>query len=246
MYSAKIDGEPTTFGTSGFLYRSNKLMYDRKTNSLWSSLVGRPVIGELAPRDDLVLDYFPVSLTTWAEWLAEHPDTTVVSNETPYYPAQFYGPESSQQSIYFSYREDPRTMFPVWNQDDRLLAKDEVLGVVLDDAKKAYPVNLFQEERLINDTIGDTDIVLVASGTLSDGRVFDRGDVTFESIDVGSDGVIQSVIDTDRTAWQVEEAGLTNADNSTVLPRIPTLIYFWFGWYAFHPDTLLYEGGSTP
>ena len=36
-------------------------------------------------------------------------------------------------------------MFPVWNQDDRLLAKDEVLGVVLDDAKKAYPVNLFQK-----------------------------------------------------------------------------------------------------
>jgi hypothetical protein len=117
--------------------------------------------------------------------------------------------------------------------------------VVLDDAKKAYPVKLFQEERLINDTIGDTNIVLVASGTLSDGRVFDRGDVTFESIDVGSDGVIQSVIDTDGTAWQVEEAGLTNADNSTVLPRIPTLIYFWFGWYAFHPEAMLYEGESA-
>jgi hypothetical protein len=38
-----------------------------------------------------------------------------------------------------------------------------------------------------------------------------------------------------------EEAGLSSADDSTVLPRIPTLIYFWFGWYAFHPDTLLYE-----
>ena len=245
MYSAKIDGEPTTFGTSGFLYRSNKLMYDRLTNSLWSSLVGRPVIGELATRDDLVLDYFPVSLTTWAEWLAEHPDTTVVSNETPYYPAHFYGPESSPQSIYFPYRTDPGTMFPVWNQDGRLQVKDEVLGVVLDDAKKAYPVKLFQEERLINDTIGDTNIVLVASGTLSDGRVFDRGDVTFESIHVGDDGVIQSVIDTDGMAWNNEEAGLTSQDGSTVLPRIPTLIYFWFGWYAFHPEAMLYEGESA-
>ena len=51
MYSAKIDGEPTTFGTSGLLYRSNKLMYDRKTNTLWSSLLGVPVIGALAQRD---------------------------------------------------------------------------------------------------------------------------------------------------------------------------------------------------
>ena len=85
MYSAKIDGEATTFGTSGFLYRSNKIMYDRKTDTLWSSLTGVPVIGELARRDDLRLDYFPVSLTTWAEWLEERPHTKVLSNETGYY-----------------------------------------------------------------------------------------------------------------------------------------------------------------
>ena len=48
MYSARIDGEPTTFGTSGLLYRSNKLMYDRTTNSIWNQFTGEPVIGPLA------------------------------------------------------------------------------------------------------------------------------------------------------------------------------------------------------
>ncbi|HIA15924.1 MAG TPA: DUF3179 domain-containing protein [Dehalococcoidia bacterium] len=38
VYSAKIEGEPTTFGTSELLYRSNKLMYDRATNTHWGSL----------------------------------------------------------------------------------------------------------------------------------------------------------------------------------------------------------------
>ena len=75
--------------------------------------------------------------------------------------------------------------------------------------------------------------------------MFDRGDVTFESIHVGDDGVIQSVIDTDGMAWNNEEVGLTSEDGSTVLPRIPTLIYFWFGWYAFHPEAMLYEGESA-
>ena len=48
MYSARVNGQPTTFGTSGLLFRSNKLMYDRATNTLWHQFTGEPVIGELA------------------------------------------------------------------------------------------------------------------------------------------------------------------------------------------------------
>ena len=77
MYSAKINGEPTTFGTSGMLYRSNKVMYDRLTNSLWNQLTGEPVIGPLWD-SGIKLDFFPVLLTTWEEWLELHPDTTVL------------------------------------------------------------------------------------------------------------------------------------------------------------------------
>lgn len=38
------DGQTITFGTSGFLYRSNKLMYDRPTRTLWNQLTGEPVL----------------------------------------------------------------------------------------------------------------------------------------------------------------------------------------------------------
>src|SRR5687767_1581272 len=37
------DGKTYTFGSSGLLYRSNKLMYDRQTGTLWSQLTGEPV-----------------------------------------------------------------------------------------------------------------------------------------------------------------------------------------------------------
>ncbi|HSF39195.1 MAG TPA: DUF3179 domain-containing (seleno)protein, partial [Thermoanaerobaculia bacterium] len=41
-------GGARTFGTSGLLYRSNKLMIDRGTGSLWNNLTGEPVVGPLA------------------------------------------------------------------------------------------------------------------------------------------------------------------------------------------------------
>ena len=42
IYKTTHRGENHELGTSGFLYRSNKLMYDKKTQSLWSTLRGNP------------------------------------------------------------------------------------------------------------------------------------------------------------------------------------------------------------
>ena len=242
MYSAKIDGEPTTFGTSGLLYRSNKLMYDRKTNTLWSSLVGRPVMGKLAMRDDLILDYFPVALTTWQEWLEEHPDTGIISNDTGYYSPRFYQPEADPKSIYYAYRVDPDTMFPVWDRDDRLDVKDEVLALTEGDIHKAYPIPDLNELRVVNDTIGDREIVILASSISSDARVYERGGRQF-SLDLEDQTPVapKTVMDDEGQVWQVSDNGLTGPDGET-LERLPSYVSFWFGWYAFHPDTLLFEG----
>lgn len=47
LYDATAAGQTYVFGSSGFLFRSNKLMYDRTTNTLWNRLTGEPVIGKL-------------------------------------------------------------------------------------------------------------------------------------------------------------------------------------------------------
>ncbi len=46
-YESEVGGQKRTFGTSGFLYQSNKLMFDHESKSLWSTLEGKPVIGPL-------------------------------------------------------------------------------------------------------------------------------------------------------------------------------------------------------
>jgi hypothetical protein len=47
-YESAAGGRAFSFGTSGLLYRSNKLMFDQETATLWSSLEGVPVFGRLA------------------------------------------------------------------------------------------------------------------------------------------------------------------------------------------------------
>ncbi len=248
MYSAKIDGEPTTFGTSGLLYRSNKLMYDRTTRSIWSQLLGEPVIGTLAD-SGIRLDYFPVNLTTWQDWREQHPDTTVLSRETGVYPPDVYQSENDPSSFYFDYRNSPRTMFPVWQRDDSLDPKDQVIIVRAGGVSKAYSLRALQSERVVNDAVGGVNVVLVSgSATTLSAAAYERGGEVFAAppgylASDPNDPPPQELRDSAGGVWRVREHGLASAgEPSQVLSRIPTHEAYWFGWYAFHPDTELYTG----
>ena len=243
MYSAKINGEPTTFGTSGMLYRGNKVMYDRLTESLWSQLTGEPIVGRMVG-SGIKLDYFPVALTTWGEWLAEHPDTKVQSPETGYYPPRSYTREDDSRSIYFAYREDPETMFPIWNRDEQLAPKQLVLGVVAGDGYKAYSIDALRQARIVNDTVSGIDLVVVSSSLSADALAFRSDGNTFALPDNAPDSLPDTLLDADGALWHIERDRIWKDDDPTeTLPLHPANVSFWFGWYITHPNTLLY--GAT-
>ena len=244
-YHGEFDGMETTFGTSGFLYRSNKIMYDRETFSLWNQETGQPVIGELAD-SGIQLNFFPTLLTTWGEWTDEHPDTTVLALDTGVSQPGRYFPEDNPNATYYEYFNTPGTMFPVWIRDDSLEAKDVVLGVNVGEAQKAYPVSVLQVERVVNDTLGETNVVVLGSEISQAAKAYERGDQEFSRVEGdASTGVPMKLVDKNGHVWDVTEEALVNAsDASQTLPRIPTHSSFWFGWYAFYPETELYEGGG--
>lgn len=239
------DGVTYTFGSSGFLFRSNKLMYDRQTRTLWNQLTGEPVLGDLAATE-VKLDLLPVVLTTWAEWQKQHPGTVVLDVETgysrPYTPGAAYG-------HYFSALD---TMFPVWQRSDRLDTKARVYALQVDGVPKAYPVETLAQEQVVNDTIDQTPVVLVATrGTVTVAGQSQRiGPVTYdaggevrayqrgqESFHPGPD--VDTVLDTTGLPWRVTEEGLVGPDGE-LAPRISGHLAYWFGWYAFYPQTLVY------
>jgi hypothetical protein len=239
------DGTTYDFGSSGLLYRSNKLMYDRQTNTLWNQLTGRPVLGPLVS-DDVRLALLPVVLTTWAEWQAQHPETVVLDLNTgfdrPYELGAAYG-------RYFAAEE---TMFPVWRRSDLLPAKSQIYALSIDGQPKAYPLALLSEEQVVNDTVAGEELVLIARGepvavdvvygqagavTYSAGgevRAFARGGRTF-----GPGAAADEVVDASGVVWQVTEAALV-APSGATLPRVSGHLAYWFGWYAFFPNTLVY------
>lgn len=245
MYSGIVNGEATTFGTSGLLYRSNKVMYDRATNSLWNQFIGEPVIGPLAD-SGIRQPFFPSVVTTWKEWLEEHPDTTVLDRNTGVYPPDFYVPENDPRAIYYDYFTSDEVMFPVWNRDVTFEPKEVIVGLSIGDSAKAYRVADLQQVRLVNDELGGVNVVVVASPDSRAGRIYERGDTTFSLASADEPDVPPSaLVDEFGAVWQTTETGLVNqSDLSQTLPRIPSRTSFWFGWFQYNPDTEIYEPAS--
>ncbi len=114
------------FGTSGFLYNSSLVMYDRQTETLWTHFEGRAVIGELEGAE---LEYFPVSIVPWGEWKKANPDGRVLDRVyiENGYPLRSYG-----QNPYVDYLRNERILDPnvgADQTDERLSPKTLVIGI---------------------------------------------------------------------------------------------------------------------
>jgi len=239
------DGVTYDFGSSGFLFRSNKLMYDRQTMTLWNQLTGQPVLGELVGQE-VTLKVLPIVLTTWEDWQSQHPDTTVLSLDTGFNRDYTLG------AAYGDYFAASGTMFPVWQRSDLLPAKSQIYALRINGFPKAYPLDRLVAEQVSNDNLGGTDLVLVTSGEIieADGdnwrvgrvtyntgaqvRAYKRGTHTFAPDDTGG-----SVVDETGAVWQVTEESLISPSGEE-LPRLGGHLAYWFGWFAFFPGTTVY------
>jgi hypothetical protein len=229
LFDGRIAGwdRPTTFGSSGLLYRSNKLMYDRTTDSLWNHFTGKPVVGALVG-SGIELSVLPLATTTWNAWLARHPETTVLSIDTGH--ARDYGAGVA----YRDYFASPELMFPAAVRDERLHQKDIVFGVRAPGGVKAWPISAFADGRVINDRVGLTDLVLVGHGAERTVRAYESGGRKFSA---GSDGGSLSAED---GAWRLTEDALIGPGGVS-LPRLPGHLAYWFAWAGYFEDAALGE-----
>ncbi len=226
-HPSRTGERPFTFGSSGLLYRSNKLMYDRPTNSLWNQLTGEPVAGRLA-QSGIHLERLPVVVTTWGEWKSEHPNTLVLDPEKTGFDRNY---EKSPYEDYFASKE---TMFPVWLKNDRLSMKEVVFALIVDGRPKAYPIDVLKRETLIHDEVGGRKIVLVTHPQSGATRAYMSSAKRFTNSGRG-----RLVEEGNGAVWKVEEESLV-AETGETLPRIAGHNAFWFGWFAFFPTTEIY------
>jgi hypothetical protein len=231
-FDSVVGGQQRKFGTSGLLYQSNKLMFDRKTKSLWSSISGTPVVGPLVG-SGLKLTAFPVVTTTWAEWRRRHPDTSVLSLDTGF--ARDY----SEGAAYRQYFATDNLMFDVSRHDRTLPNKAEVLVLRLANADGtpkpvAISADYLREHRSYAVDVAEPPLVVITSAAGAN-RVYEARGHRFAEPDEDT-----RVRDENGRAWLVDEDALiATFDPSLRLPRVPAHRAFWFGGYAQEPSTLL-------
>lgn len=228
LYKTTNDGVKHELGTSGFLYRSNKLMYDQDTQSLWNTLWGKPVIGPLADKD-IELERMSVVTTSWGEWKKRHPGTKVLSLDTG------HKRDYSEGAAYRDYFATDELMFIVPKLDKRLKNKDEVLGLIFSqypDKPLAISVNYLAENPLYHKNVGDLNFVVLTDKS-SAARVYESKGVKFKDWDQK-----ETVTDVNDIIWTLSESKLTSSDGRELF-RLPSHRAFWFGWYSAYSNTEL-------
>ena len=228
LYESIHNGVKYNFGTSGFLYRSNKLMYDKATQSLWNTHWGKPVVGPLVGKN-IELNYRSVVTTTWGEWKKRHPNTKVLSLQTGH--RRDYG-EGIAYKDYFATDE---LMFNVPRTDQKLKHKQSILAIKLPEypgKELAISVKFLKKNPLYSGNIDNTNFVVLTDKTGAN-RVYETKGNRFTNFDQNN-----TVTDQLGGTWTLYENRLEHTNGKTLL-RIPTYNAFWFGWKAAYPDTKL-------
>lgn len=246
VFERTLDGEAVTFGTSGLLRNSDLIMYDRRTETLWQQFTGEAIVGD---KVGTTLTFLPSSLISFNDFRAAYPDGVVLSQETGF--DRDYG-----RNPYAGYDSIGNTPFLFTGElDGRLPAVARVVTVSLDDGTDvAYPLTILSEVGVINDTQGETDLVVFhLPGTNS----ALGADFIARAEDVGATGVFNPIvngqkltfsreddqfIDTETgSSWNIVGQAIAGELTGEQLEPIIHGDHFWFSWAAFKPDTIIYE-----
>lgn len=214
-------------GTSGFLYRSNKLMYDKNTSSLWNTITGRPVVGPLTG-EDITLHSYPVITTTWKEWKTRYPHSQVLSLDTG------HERDYSEGKAYNAYFSTDELMFPVPEIDARLRNKDEVLVIKVNEYENdpiAISTSFLQENEVFNLAINQKNYVIVTRES-GGSQVYESGEHQFTKIK--NDIIITNAGED----WKISDEALLSSSKER-LARVSSHRSFWFAWYNMFPNTRL-------
>ncbi len=246
-FDRRLGDRVLDFGTSGLLYNSALVMYDRQTESLWSHFTGEAIIGELTGED---LQLFPLSTVSWATFRDANPDGVVLSRDTGF--DRDYG-----QNPYPGYDNVDGVPFLFQGEvDGRYTALTRIVGIESGEAAVGIPLDDLRAAQVIEGEIDGRPLVaLWAAGTSS---ALQNSTIS-EGVDVGATGVFvpeangealsftatgEGTFTDDRTGstWNILGEAVDGELNGERLDPYVHVDTFWFAWSTFRTDTEVLTG----
>lgn len=246
-FDRRVAGRTLDFGTTGWLRRSDLVMYDRQTFSWWQQLDGQALVGELAGAR---LTELPSRIVAFADFRAAHPGGEVLSRRTgyrrPYGENPYAGYDSSSQS----------PLAP--SADPRLRPMQRVLAVRGAHWQRVYPLALFADRRLLEDDAHGTPVLLLAgraarsvldtariaaARTVPSAGAYDRrlDGRTLDFVEIGG-----RVCDRQTgSQWNALGQAVAGPLAGRRLRPLPGGVHFAFAWLAFHPGSEVYSPASA-
>jgi Protein of unknown function (DUF3179) len=238
VYRSEVDGKKLTFERAGNR-GNNFFMLDTETGSHWQQIGGDCFEG---PMKGKRLTMVPFLYTTWAEWLEQHPETLVLVPEAAYKDGyEFMAKNRVSVVPYGSNKKPDREL--VREQDSRLPNYEQVIGIEIRDAHKAYPVSTLRKEPIVNDNVGSTPILLAyalaSDTTTAYSRVLGGRTLTFHAAGSGT------MLDNETgSTWSNYGECVDGKLKGQKLGRVIPQPGSWFAWAEFHPDTQIYSSAA--
>ena len=245
VYDRRVNGVTPHFGVSGLLRMSDLVMYDNVTESFWQQFTGEAIVGDMVGSK---LDFIPSQIISFKQFKEAYPNGAVLSKETGY--ERDYG-----RNPYVGYDDIDQSPFLYKEKiDSRLPPNEKVIAIKEDGLIKAYPYSITLKERVINDKIGEKQVVVFhGDGAVS---ALDESNIA-DSKEVGSTGVFNPVVNGNTltfkyedgffidketgTKWDITGNAIGGDLKGTQLERIKHGDYFAFAWLAFKPETKIYS-----
>jgi uncharacterized protein DUF3179 len=233
VFRAEAKGRPLVLDNAGVV-AGNEVFSDRGTGSRWQQSSLEAISGPLRGTH---LQLYPFLLTNWREWRRLHPET-VVLKPLPGYADRI---AAKNKMIREGLTGEGAAPSDVTYHDDRLKPKTMVLGLDVEGASKAFPLDALRNARVVNDRLGGKAVVIVHQPTSDTTTAFvahaGGRTLTFEAADAEATGLVDRETGSHWNAYGSCVSG--RLKGSTLEPLVLEPEY-WFAWSEFHRGTALY------
>jgi hypothetical protein len=215
VYEPLVNGVPEQFRLVG-MDHFNAMFEDATTQSWWRQVTGEAITGKLKGQ---TLPEFFSTQTSLAAWLHLYPKSLIMQ-EDPAFKNEYdstlkYESGKSKSSL-------TGTDSLSWKN------KSWVIGVKAGNAKKAYDWNKLKAERIINDTLGGKNIVVVLADDDKSFFAFERP---------AANAIFSLQHDTlllNNNHFKINGVGI---DAGFSLQPLPAYQEFWHSWSTFNAGT---------